>query len=317
MLLLYYCTMNLACNHISGVDRAGRVRCQAARGRGPNQQQQGLTLRTRARQMLACCGLSWPFGMLAAGAWCLIASAGAPALSVAPSPADLLDRPVRNHSLIHAINSDGLSWRAGVNDRFRDATLRDVATLCRTVPEDGPSAAPSHFQTTERRIAALPQSFDWRHQPIAEKCPSIARVRDQAGCGSCWAFSTAEAMSDRLCIGSAGNVSVELSVQDIASCACSPSPCGGGGCGGGQLGQAWDYFLSDGVVDGGPFGDTRSCDPYTLPSCAHHTRDPRLKNCTESVSRECPSASAALPRSTEVETVTAAAGALHAWFPSS
>jgi cathepsin B len=28
-------------------------------------------------------------------------------------------------------------------------------------------------------------------------CPSIAHIRDQSTCGSCWAFGAVEAMSDR------------------------------------------------------------------------------------------------------------------------
>ena len=142
-------------------------------------------------------------------------------------------------------------------------------------PQQGDASARADARAT---IAALPDAFDWRTQPLASKCPSIGTVRDQAGCGSCWAFGTAEAMSDRLCIASKGQVSVELSAQNIASCACA----GGckGGCGGGQLGQAWDYYLHTGVVDGGLYGDNTTCDPYTIPSCAHHTSDPKLKNCT-------------------------------------
>ena len=31
-------------------------------------------------------------------------------------------------------------------------------------------------------------------------------------------------------------------------------------------------------------GDKTTCDPYTIPSCAHHSSDPKLKNCTENVS---------------------------------
>ena len=174
----------------------------------------------------------------------------------------VLDRPATNHSLIRAVNADPQqSWRAGVNKRFEGATLRDVSRLCGTHPE-APSPPPPPFDPAAEAatIAALPAEFDWRKQPLAAKCPSFSEVRDQAGCGSCWAFGSAESMSDRLCIASEGAVSVSLSAQDIAACACPPPPPGqprcGSGCGGGELGQAWDFYLESGVVDGGLHGDT-------------------------------------------------------------
>uniref|UniRef100_A0A0K0CX24 Pept_C1 domain-containing protein n=1 Tax=Angiostrongylus cantonensis TaxID=6313 RepID=A0A0K0CX24_ANGCA len=68
--------------------------------------------------------------------------------------------------------------------------------------------------------------------------------------GSCWAISSAEAMSDRVCIASHGNKHVELSADDILSCC---TDCGDG-CDGGYLLKAWKYFASTGVVTGGRYG---------------------------------------------------------------
>ena len=231
---------------------------------------------------------------------------GLPTTATKSDDDDALERLATNWSLIDAVNADAsLHWTAGPGTgAFADATLGDYARLCGTLPEDppqhqaqAPPPTPAQDATT---IATLPDAFDWRNQSIAAKCPSISRVRDQAGCGSCWAFGTAEAMTDRQCIASKGAVSVELSSQDIASCACAvPPPCTkppctcpknpgpacpcGGGCNGGQLGQAWDYYEKVGVVDGGLFGDNTTCDPYTLASCAHHTVDPKKKNCSDDV----------------------------------
>ncbi|PIO71352.1 hypothetical protein TELCIR_06749, partial [Teladorsagia circumcincta] len=43
----------------------------------------------------------------------------------------------------------------------------------------------------------LPESFDGR--VVWKDCPSLRYIRDQSHCGSCWAVSAAETMSDRLC----------------------------------------------------------------------------------------------------------------------
>ncbi|VDO07862.1 unnamed protein product [Haemonchus placei] len=54
---------------------------------------------------------------------------------------------------------------------------------------------------------ALPESFDARDK--WKNCSSvIGYIRDQSNCGSCWAVSAAETMSDRLCIGTNGRVQV-------------------------------------------------------------------------------------------------------------
>ena len=48
--------------------------------------------------------------------------------------------------------------------------------------------------------AEIPASFDSREKWT--NCASIGTIRNQANCGSCWAFGAVEAMSDRICIHS-------------------------------------------------------------------------------------------------------------------
>lgn len=46
----------------------------------------------------------------------------------------------------------------------------------------------------------LPTNFNATAQ--WPNCASIGEIRDQANCGSCWAFGAAEAITDRICIKS-------------------------------------------------------------------------------------------------------------------
>uniref|UniRef100_A0A0N4WVU7 Pept_C1 domain-containing protein n=1 Tax=Haemonchus placei TaxID=6290 RepID=A0A0N4WVU7_HAEPC len=94
----------------------------------------------------------------------------------------------------------------------------------------------------------IPESFDAREK--WKDCPSIRYIRDQSNCGSCWAVSAAETMSDRLCIHSNGTRKTMISDTDMLSC------CGfacGFGCEGGLAIGAWFYAQDFGVCSGGRY----------------------------------------------------------------
>jgi cathepsin B len=93
----------------------------------------------------------------------------------------------------------------------------------------------------------LPTDFDSR--TAFPDC--IHAIRDQAQCGSCWAFAASEVVSDRFCIASKGAVNVVLSPQDLVSCDSNDF-----GCGGGYIDKSWDYIRDHGIV-------SDACYPYT------------------------------------------------------
>jgi len=97
------------------------------------------------------------------------------------------------------------------------------------------------------RDSTLPDNFDGRQAFGA----CVHPVRNQMKCGSCWAFSASEALSDRFCIATKGAVDVVLSPQTLVSC-----DSGNMGCQGGYLDKAWEYLVSNGITS-----DT--CEPYT------------------------------------------------------
>jgi len=56
-------------------------------------------------------------------------------------------------------------------------------------------------------LTAVPENFSW----LIENPNSVHPIRDQAACGSCWAFAASEVMSDRIYLESKGAVDVILS----------------------------------------------------------------------------------------------------------
>ena len=122
--------------------------------------------------------------------------------------------------------------------------------------QDEQALIDQYYLAKKDQASALPESFDSRTQWPG----CIHPIRNQEQCGSCWAFSSSEVLSDRFCIASKGAVNVVLSPQDLVSCNWYNN-----GCGGGILPLAWLYLERTGIVPD-------SCMPYTsgngvAPSC--------------------------------------------------
>ena len=124
----------------------------------------------------------------------------------------------------------------------------------------------------------IPVFFDARKE--WPDCPSISEIRDQSNCGSCWAFATVEAITDRICIASKARIKVDISAQDLMTCC---SDCGHG-CRGGYPGSAWDYYVREGIVSGGLYNGT-GCQPYSIEPHHHgenYTQTPECeRNCVD------------------------------------
>jgi cathepsin B len=149
--------------------------------------------------------------------------------------------------MINKINSDPTAtWKAGVNKVFEGKTLAEVRHMLGAfliVPESDMRPRTTYKVDT----TAIPTSFDSKTQWSNCAHP----IRNQARCGSCWAFSAAEALTDRLCISTNGATNVVLSPQDMVSCDKSNY-----GCQGGYLDKTWQYLERTGIV-------SDACLPYT------------------------------------------------------
>ena len=141
-----------------------------------------------------------------------------------------------------------------------------VKTLMGALPETK-ETKPVFRPVEEYDDVEVPVTFDARS--AWPKCKSIAHIRDQSTCGSCWAFGGVEAMSDRVCIASNETVTDELSAEDVLSC------CGftcGDGCNGGYPSSAWHFFMKHGLT-------TEAKYPYAFPPCEHHINASHYKPC--------------------------------------
>ncbi len=188
-----------------------------------------------------------------------------------------LSQPVLDDDFITNHNArNDVTWTAGRNIIFEGATMQDVKIRLGTLQ----SHEPEHrlpFKAPEK-LVDLPDEFDWRTDSRAANCPSLKEVRDQAACGSCWAFGSVEAMTDRRCIASGGKDQTHLSAEDVTSC----DHLGDMGCNGGIPSTVYTYYRMSGVVDGGNYGDKSMCYSYQLKPCAHHTTSSKYPACAGS-----------------------------------
>lgn len=190
---------------------------------------------------------------------------------------DFEDFVIDHNKIIEEINSMKTSWTAHPNQRFMKSKASDVRkTLGTIVDPDWLRPLPEHDATFSMGVD-VPDTFDARSYFIA--CTQIAKVRDQANCGSCWAFGTTEAFNDRTCIQGNDQTYKLYSTADTTAC-CGFMECQSQGCNGGQIGSPWNWFHSTGVVTGGQYEDTTTCFPYTMPECEHHVPGSK-KNCAD------------------------------------
>jgi len=93
-------------------------------------------------------------------------------------------------------------------------------------------------------VEALPKSVDWRKKTN----PSvITPVKDQGGCGSCWAHAATEQVEYAVAV--ATNTLTPLSRQNLVDCTPNPNQCGGtGGCEGATAELGFAYVANKGMA---------------------------------------------------------------------
>jgi len=184
--------------------------------------------------------------------------------------------------LVKELNGIPKSWEHGLSGKFSAGKrASDYSYLMGALPIPEELDLPAKEFNLGK--LAVPDSFDPRDQ-WGEMCPSLYEIRDQGSCGSCWAFGGSEAFTDRACIQSNGEITIDLSAQDVLSCC---KTCGFG-CNGGYTSQTWNYFMNYGIVTGGLYEGV-GCRPYSIQPCEHHTDAQTRVQCDDLPFEDTPS----------------------------
>lgn len=153
------------------------------------------------------------------------------------------------------------TWWLAVND-FTDWSSEEFKQILGRRPHNLPGTMTTMEMQTED---ALPAAVDWR-----EHSPSVVTpVKNQGGCGSCWAFASTEVVESAYAIAS-GKL-LDLAPQTFVSCMKNPNGCGGtGGCGGAIAELAFNYTKDYGMALSKDF-------PYTASDSACLQYTPAVK----------------------------------------
>jgi C1A family cysteine protease len=146
-----------------------------------------------------------------------------------------------------AIKERGAHWEAGETDLSKLPEQERKLRLGHVKPRlTGKEPILSAGATGSGGSAAAYTSFDWSY-PTSY----VTAVRNQASCGSCWAFAAAAALESYTLIKSGlTGQEIDLSEQVLVSCS------GAGSCGGGSIGSASNYIRDKGLP-------LEGCFPYT------------------------------------------------------
>jgi len=132
-------------------------------------------------------------------------------------------------ALIEAHNNGSSSWKMGIN-QFADLSPAEFKTYLGLKPRDN-----SYIRSKNVPVFAnvpVSNDIDWTTKN------AVTPVKDQAQCGSCWAFSTTGSMEGAVAVATGRLTS--LSEQQLVDCAGSS---GNQGCNGGLMDDAFQWII--------------------------------------------------------------------------
>ena len=140
-----------------------------------------------------------------------------------------------NFNKINKHNSEGHSWTMELN-QFADLTQSEFKSKTKCYDNPIPNLYTPHLKFNSDNIKDIPSEWDWT------KKGAVTPVKDQAQCGSCWAFSTTGSVEGAYFLSSEKLVS--LSEQQLVDCS---SRFGNQACNGGLMSNAFSYIQENGI----------------------------------------------------------------------
>ena len=203
--------------------------------------------------------LGWSHDLMSHNWACYYGKKSAPKLEgeklssqIATIKLDLQRKYKPNDDFVSDINSAQDLWYATNYPQMSGLSLESLLRRAGGVPSAKTPTRPPVSPVSEQvRLAAqsLPESFDWRDRNGVN---FVSPIRDQAQCGSCYAFGSMAMMESRLRILTNNTLQVVLSPQDVVSCSNYSQGCEGG----------FPYLIAGKYAE--DFGAVEeSCFPYT------------------------------------------------------
>jgi len=153
-------------------------------------------------------------------------------------------------------NSGDSTYKKGIN-KFSDLTNEEFRAGYTGYRPISSNAVPPNLDHIS--LDDVPNDIDWRTKGV------VTPVKNQGGCGSCWAFAATETIESGVAIAT-GKL-LTLSEQNMVSCTQNPKHCGGtGGCQGATAELGIDYVAQKGISDESTYpyrGVTGTCKETT------------------------------------------------------
>jgi len=176
-----------------------------------------------------------------------------------PDPDEEDEEEKELEALQAAIKEKGAKWRAGKTSVSR-LSLEEKKRLCGLKFLAKESQAAGEKEETQP-VGLYPPSLDWRNKDG----DWTTAIRDQAACGSCWAFGSLAALEAQIDIAANDpTIDIDLAEQYMLSCS-------DGSCEGWSIPATMDFLRDTGTTDEACFAyeadDTIPCG-NACPYCA-------------------------------------------------